>query len=128
MADIYAKTRAVANDTKVDLYGKQGATWQIQFTFPTGSLAGKSARGQIKKKYSDAAAIASWTCTIDGTDSIITALIKAAVTATITAGVSITDPKSEYVYDIEVYSGVGSEEVVSRSINGKLYIDPQATT
>lgn len=119
---------------KVDLVCKQGKTltwvWQLFTDNPPTTpmnLTGYLARGQVRKKYADVTAKAAWTCTIPNpTDGKVHIEMDASVSATISAGESVDDPKSQYVYDIELYTAT-TPEVVVASIGGKFSNDPEAT-
>ena len=74
---------------------------------------------------------ATFTCTIaaPATGQIIAALTPAQ-TGAITAGDTATDPRSKYVYDIEIYKPVtppALETDVRRILEGYVYIDPEVT-
>ena len=119
---------------KVDLVCKQGKTltwiWQLFTDNPPTTpmnLTGYLARGQVRKKFADPTAAAAWACTIPNpTDGKVQVTMDASISATIPAGVSSTDPKSQYVYDVELYT-VTTPEVVAASIGGKFSNDPEAT-
>lgn len=127
---------AKLNDNgSLDLTVKQGKTltwvWNL-YTDPLATepmdLTGYSARGQVRKKYSALEPVGVWECTIP--DPLVGAVLMtmpASVSASIPAGESVTDPKSTYVYDIELYTGVDPNEVVVLSIGGKYFNDPEAT-
>ena len=125
---------ATANDDgTVDLVGKQGKTWTFSVTayqdtektIPL-SLVGKSARGQIRKTHSASKAAATFACTIlTPANGTIDILLDAAQSEDIKAGELVTDDLSQYVYDIEIYSG--TPEVVDYIIGGKLSIEPEVT-
>ena len=71
---------------------------------------------------------ATFTCTIDApaTGQIIAALTPLQ-TGAITAGDTATDPRSKYVYDIEIYNTPPPETDVKRILEGYAYIDPEVT-
>lgn len=115
---------AVLNeDNSVDLEGKQGCTWEISLELKDGDgnpfvLTGYSCRGQIRRNYNSTSPTANFTCDIippytDGK-------IKISLADDITAAI----PRKRYVYDIEIESSDGK---TSRILEGKLYIDPEAT-
>ena len=119
---------------KLDLICKQGKTltwiWQLFTDNPPTTpmnLTGYFARGQVRKKYGDATPSAVWTCTIPNPeDGKVQVTMDASASATIPAGVSTTDPKSQYVFDVELYTDTTPEVVVS-SIGGRYLNDPEVT-
>jgi len=119
--------------------GKQGTTWQFSIdlyqddaqTIPM-DLTGFTARGQIRKSYTDINTIATFTCSIN--NNRVTCSISPTITSAILAyskNVSMKSlPKWEegvngcYVFDIEIDNGAG---YVERIAEGILFVDPEVT-
>ena len=128
MASLTAKPNA---DGSVDLTGKQGSTWSMTITLTDQvgaafDLTGYSAAGMVRKTPSASAKTKDFVVTLSATptDGTITVSMSASDTAAITAGDSVDDDDSLYYYDVEITSGTG---IVTRIIQGKLYIDPECT-
>lgn len=122
---------------RVDLKVSQGATFEMMFRFknppaPAGDglyidLTGSIIRAKIRKKYSSATAAAVFTCTLQNqtTDrGRVKLALTDAQTSAITAGESIKDSKSEYVWDCEM---VDSAARVTTLCRGKVLIEAEAT-
>jgi hypothetical protein len=126
-------------DDQCVVIGKQGTTWQFTVklyqdeaqTIPM-DLTGYTARGQIRKSYTDTNIIATFDCVINNNE--VTCSLSPTVTATIPAypkNVSIKSlPKWEegvngcYVFDIEIDNNAG---YVERIVEGILFVDPEVT-
>ena len=122
---------------RYDITIYQGSGFELPFPIknPNGTafdVTGYLARGQIRRHMrSTGTPIATFTCTIvtPATGEIISALTPTQ-TGGITAGDTVTDPRSKYVYDIEIYKPVtppALETVVRRILEGYAYIDPEVT-
>jgi len=120
---------------RYDITVFQGATFALPFTIknPDSSLfnlTGWLARGQIRRHMRSTTTIVSFICTIvvPATNGQIIVSLTPAQTAAIVAGETVTDPRSKYVYDVEIYQGTPpSETAVKRVIEGYAYIDPEVT-
>ena len=110
----------------------QGSSFIMHLTLKKGDgtlfpLAGYLARGQIRRHMRSCTAIQEFTCTILP-DSKIDISLTPQETGSITAGDSSVDPRSRYVYDIEIYQGTPpNETAVKRILEGYAYIDPEVT-
>ena len=122
---------------RYDITIYQGSRFELPFTIKNSNgtafdLTGYLARGQIRRHMrSTGTPTATFTCTIatPATGEIISALTHTQ-TGGITAGDTVTDPRSKYVYDIEIYKPVtppALETVVRRILEGYAYIDPEVT-
>ncbi len=118
-------------DGTIDAVGKQGSTWAFVMRLQDSDgnavdLTGYTGRGQIRKRYSSTDITASFTVTVDTPemDGVVSVLMSSTVTTGITSGKTYRSSASKYVYDIEI---VSSGNVVTRLIQGKMYIDPEAT-
>lgn len=113
----------------------QGSTFTLSLTIKRGDgtpfpLTGYSARGQIRRHMRSCSAIQEFTCVITPPpeDGQIVISLTPQQTGAITAGDTVTDPRSKYVYDVEIYQGTPpSETAVKRVIEGYAYIDPEVT-
>ena len=102
----------------------QGATWDVSLTYTDGAgnpfnLTGSSARMQARQSYDSATPIFSLTngtgINLGGTAGTIDIIVAATATAGYAAG--------QYVYDLEIESS----SVVTRVIQGSLFITPEVT-
>lgn len=125
------------SDGTVDLVGRQGTTWELFLTLknPDGTpmnITGYTFRGQFRTSY-QAAEKTDFVCGIvsagEGRMSVSaaeqvtsgTAAYKESINA---AKLGIYKGAGVYVYDIEMVDVSGR---VSRLLEGKLYVDPEAT-
>jgi hypothetical protein len=127
-----------------DLHIEQGSTYskpiRIKVSGLPFDLTDWTPSGQIRKTHRSADIIANFTfdCPTTGTnpdtllpwaltDGAMTIIIAAAVTATIACGELETDPKSKYVYDIEL-TGTGTHaNDVKRLMEGYVFVSPEVT-
>lgn len=124
--------QAIANsDGSVDLIAKQGSTWRLTLELKQDNnqpmdLTGYTARSHVRKNYIDTTPTAVFTCSIMNppTDGKIELLMDATTTASIKCGKTPKDSASTYVYDVEIESATGE---VIRILEGKLFVDPEAT-
>lgn len=126
------------NDGTVSLIGKQGTTWELLITLkhPNGSpinLTGYTFRGQFRTSYTATEKTTDFICTIiSASEGKISISVSEVITSAIQAyKESIDNAKRStykgagvYVYDIEMIDAAGR---VSRILEGKLYVDPEAT-
>lgn len=123
---------------RYDITIYQGSKFELPFTIknPNGTAFDLSlylARGQIRRHMrSTGTPTATFTCTVvsPATNGQIIASLTPTQTGGITAGDTATDPRSKYVYDIEIYIPVtppALETVVRRMLEGYAYIDPEVT-
>jgi len=126
---------AVSNtDGTVALTGKQGSTWSFTISIKQSDnitpmdLTGYSARGQIRKLHASTEITKTFVCTIlsPPTNGIVSIGLSSVDSAAIVTGKSGKDAASTYVYDIEIYTG-SAPEVVTRILEGKLFVDPEVT-
>jgi len=119
------------SDGSIDLLGKQGATWELILTLTDNSdnpidLTDYIVRGQVRKSYQSSIAY-NFTCSIV---DAINGKISISMPASLTASIPSADdknpkaPDNTYVYDIEIES---RNNVVTRILEGNLYIDPEVT-
>lgn len=123
----------VQDDGSVNLTGKQGSTWILTLSLKQSNgepmdLTGYTAQAQIRKDYSSVSITAEFTCTVELPESEgnITMRLEAINTASIMAGLESTDDQSTYVYDLEI-SDNDNPPIISRILEGKLFIDPEVT-
>lgn len=123
---------------RYDITIYQGSKFELPFTItnPDGTafnLTGYLARGQARRHMrSTGTPAATFTCTIavPATNGQVIAALTPTQTGAITAGDTVTDPRSKYVYDIEIYKPVtppALETDVKRILEGYAYIDPEVT-
>jgi len=116
-----------------DFVIEQGATFNKTMILKDGSgtvidVSEWTGRGQIRKTYRSQETIASFT--VDMTYASVGKVsfsLTAEQTAAITAGESETDPRSKYVYDVELYRTVLLVEQVKRVVRGIIYMNPNVT-
>jgi hypothetical protein len=119
------------SDGSVDLLGKQGATWKLTLSLTDNSdnpidLTGYIVRGQVRKSYQSSIAY-NFICYITDAEN---GKLVISMPASLTASIPSADdknpkaPDNTYVYDIEIESRDG---VVTRILEGNLYIDPEVT-
>jgi len=110
---------------------EQGSTFIFPYTVKNSdgtafNLTNWTGRGQIRKRYRATAIIATFTCTIAiPTNGRMVVSLSGAITAAIPAGDTETDPRSEYVYDIEIENSVSGE--IKRLLNGSVFVSPEVT-
>lgn len=116
----------VNKDGTVTLTAIQGDTWEIILTLKQPNnqpmdLTGCQVRGQIRKDYMDASAVASFGCQVltPATDGKVKISVDAITTASILGGKTTKDPKGKYVYDIEIVDTAGS---VFKPLRGDLIV------
>lgn len=80
-------------------------------------LTNYTARSNMRKKFSDVSATASFTCT----KTVLTGLIQLSMTATQTAAI----PSGSYFYDIEIYTS--ADAIVRRIVQGTITVSAEAT-
>lgn len=119
------------SDGTVDITAKQGTTWRLTLELSQSNgqpvdLTGYSVRSHIRKNYTDTTPTAVFTCSIlnPPTGGKIELLMDATTTASIKCGKTPKESASTYVYDIEIESAEG---FVTRILEGKIYIDAEAT-
>lgn len=92
------------------------------------SLAGAALTAAIRNDFSDAAAIATFTCTVDdGPNGMFTIKMPGATTAGIATdevGVKKRSPLTKYLWDCYV---TYSDGVIQRILEGYCYIDDRVT-
>lgn len=117
---------------RYDIVIYQGSTFELPLTLKNGdgtpfNLTSWIPRGQMRRHVRSTAIAATFTCTIiePATNGQFTVSLSSAITAAIIAGDSVTDPRSLYVYDVEMENEVTG--AVKRIIEGSAYIDPEVT-
>lgn len=117
-------------DYTLDIY--QGATFELNLEIKDGTgaamdLTGASLAGKMRKLASDAAATASFTCTITNAASgLATISLTAAQTAAIVANPSVkaTREITNFCYDIELTDSLSK---VTRILQGVVNFWPEVT-
>jgi len=98
---------------EVDLLVRQGQTWEITgaMSQPDGTpydLTACSVRGQVRRHPADTTVVVELLGVItDAARGTYTVSLTDAQTAAITAGDSMYDAESEYVYDLELTDAIG---------------------
>jgi hypothetical protein len=113
-----------------DLSIEQGTSFSMVVTFEDSNgdpinLSGYSGRGQIRAAATATSVLASFTVTItDAANGEVTIALDPEDSSAIPVKGKNYSEKTEYVYDIELYT-VGGE--VIRLLNGKASISPEVT-
>ena len=103
----------------------QGDTWDIQVTVYDADnlpldLTSWNIRSSIRKKYSDAVKTKDFTCSkVDAVNGILKLHLAAVDTDDLAKG--------SYVYDVELYKTVETEEYVYKPVGGRITVNPEAT-
>lgn len=113
----------------LDLTVYQGASWDYSLTWNLSgtpvNLTGYSARMQIRPTYDSSTVVLGLTSgtgiTLGGTAGTIYLEASAATTA---GFATENTPQEQYVYDLELVSPAG---VVTRLVQGRVFIDPEVT-
>ena len=115
-----------------DLYIEQGATYKLAVKMkhadgtPFDLTDWTIQRGQIRKTRRSDTVVKSFTITVENAaQGEMTVSLSAEDSASIPAGETVSDPRSKYVYDIEIENGVTGE--VMRILEGFVYISPEVT-
>lgn len=117
-------------DRKIDLVVVQGKTWTLWFKVKdeTGTVVDLRVvelRGQIRKSWNSATVVAEWEMVkTTPTEGEFKAVVPATVTESIPCGDTIRDPKSQYVYDIEIEFPDGT---VLEVVKGRLFVEWEVT-
>ena len=115
---------------RYDITIEQGATFCLPMTIKNhdGShfdLTNWTGRGQIRKSHRATTVICSFVFTYhDRLKGKMEAGLSDEVTQQIPAGEVVTDPRSKYVYDIEIENTTGQ---VKRLLEGNAYVSPEVT-
>ncbi len=116
-----------------DFVIEQGATFQKTIILKNAAgveidVSTWAGRGQIRKNFRAVELIATFTVDMTYANvGKVTFSLTAAQTAAITAGESETDPRSKYVYDVELYKTVSMVEQVKRVLRGNIFMNPNVT-
>lgn len=116
---------------RYDIYVNQGATYSLSIVlkFANGNyvnLTGFSARGQIRKLHRSDAITATFTCTIPvPLEGSVLIYLSDSDTANIPTGETLDDPRSRYVYDVEIENTITGE--VRRILEGYCFVSPEVT-
>jgi hypothetical protein len=120
---------------RYDMEIEQGSTFSLpirirKFDGTYMDLTDWTPSGKIRKHYRSTDVIATFTFdkTLAST-GWLTIQLSATVTAGITAGETDTDPRGQYVYDIEVIQnlGVNPTNEVKRFLQGNVTVSPEVT-
>lgn len=114
----------------LDLTIEQGTTFALVVKLKDDDgnvidLTGYTMRGQVRATCASATTIIAFTCTnTDPTLGQFTCTLTAAQTTALATTGATFDEYTTYVYDVEIVSGAG---VVTRVLNGAVFISPEAT-
>lgn len=121
------------SSARYDLHIEQGATFNLPIIYKVGGvpfdLIGWTPTGQIRKIHKSVTieATLAFDCPTTGsnlTDGAMTIKLTAVQTGAIACGELETDPRSKYVYDIEI---THATQGVKRIMEGFAYISPEVT-
>lgn len=116
---------------RLDLKIRQGAEFLIELTLSAGGVAidltGFSLRAQMRKTGAAAAVAATFDCVVTvAAEGKATVGLTSAVTALITAGESLNEAASRYVWDLELVEA-GSPEKVTPLLYGEVRVQREVT-
>lgn len=107
-----------------------GATWERRLTWKDADgvlvpLAGRGARMQIRAAYAAASPAVTISTTAGGIEISDPGVILLELTAAQTT--ALGSQLQSGVYDLEITSGSGADEVVTRLLQGDVTVSPEAT-
>jgi len=113
-----AGSTLVSETARYTTHGAAFVRKAFDFTDYTGA-------GQIRKKYSDTTAAATFTVVFSPirVNGLVTLSLADTVTSAIPAGQTVDSAASQYVYDFEI----AKDSVKGRAMKGRISIDPEAT-
>jgi len=90
------------------------------------NLSDYTVRGQIRKTHKSPTIVADFTCVVtDASNGSISISLTNAITEAIPVGESVSDPRSKYVYDIEIENTITG--YVTRLLEGFATVSPEVT-
>jgi len=116
---------------RYDITVLQGSTYTLPITVwyvdrTPYNLTDCVVRGQIRRTHKSTIVIANFVCTItDASNGKVTISLTDTITEAIPAGETISDPRSRYVYDIEIENTITG--VVTRLLEGVVLVSPEVT-